>query len=269
MIDWTTTAIVAIAGLAGSGKTQWLRQQFQGKTVPVTYFAPRTVDCAIDRHCLALEFPHWQFLEEGQEIELIRAVEQGAIAILELGFYVALASGEELLKALEEAGFPCQRLAFVSEQIASSPWHDWADQLIEVPLPLPTNEIQVWRSPLRGQVFDPASLNIFWDELTAGAYGQIQRAKGIVEIIDGRAFYLDYVAGMADSFYRELPCELWLEGRPERFSGLEVVGTQLDGRQMAATIPDCCLNDELLAYYQGQIRRQRQQPDSKQQYAYT
>ncbi|ANV83172.1 hypothetical protein AWQ21_01465 [Picosynechococcus sp. PCC 7003] len=269
MIDWTKTAIVAIAGLAGSGKTQWLRQQFQGKTVPVTYFSPRTVDCAIDRHCLALEFPHWQFLEEGQEIELIRAVEQGAIAILELGFYVALASGEELLKALEAAGFPCQRLAFVSEQIASSPWHDWADQVIEVPLPLPTHEIQVWRSPLRGQVFDPASLNIFWDELTTGAYGQIQRAKGIVEIVDGRAFYLDYVAGMADSLYRELPCEPWLEGRPERFSGLEVIGTQLNEKQIADTILDCCLNDELLAYYQGQIRQQRQQSDLEQQYAYT
>ncbi|MEB3224413.1 MAG: GTP-binding protein [Synechococcus sp.] len=263
MIDWTKTALVAIAGQAGSGKTQWLRQQLQGHPEPITYFAPRTVDCAVDRHCLALDFPHWQFLEEGQELELIGAVEQGAIAILELGFYVALASGEQLLQTLAAAGYPCQRLAFVSDQMANSPWHDWADQIIEVPMPLPSPEIQVWRSPLRGQVFDPASLNIFWDELTAGAYGNIQRAKGIVEIVDGRAFYLDYVVGMADSLHRELPGETWLTGRPERFSGLEVIGTQLDGRQMADTLLDCCLNDELLDYYQAQIRQQQAIPEAE------
>lgn len=258
MIDWTKTAIVAIAGLAGAGKTQWLRQQLQGRLEPITYFAPRTVDCAVDRHCLALEFPHWQFLEEGQEFELVGAVEQGAIAILELGFYVACASGEQLLQTLAAAGYPCQRLAFVSAQMTNSPWHDWADQIIEVAMPLPPQELQVWRSPLRGQVFDPASLNIFWEELVAGAYGTIQRAKGIIEIFDGRAFYLDYVAGMAESHYRELPCKTWLTGRPQRFSGLEVIGTQLDGRQMADTILDCCLNDELLDYYQAQIRQQQQ-----------
>ena len=259
MIDWTKTKIVAIAGLAGAGKTQWLREQFQDQTIPVTYFAPQTTDCPVDRHCLSLEFPQWQFLEEGQELKLIEALQQKAIVVIELGFYVAPDSGEQLLKMLETEGFQCHRIAFVYDQMANSPWHVWADEIIEVAMPLPSRNLEVWRSPLRGQVFDPNSLNIFWEELTEGAYGDIQRAKGVVEIVDGRAFYLDYVSHDPESLYHELAVEQWLDGRPDRFSGLEVVGSKLEGQQMADTILDCCLNDELLDYYQAQIRQQIQQ----------
>ncbi|NJN73543.1 MAG: GTP-binding protein [Limnothrix sp. RL_2_0] len=268
MIDWTKTKIVAIAGLAGAGKTQWLREQLKDQTAAVTYFAPQTTDCPIDRHCLALDFPQWKFLAEGQELQLIEALQQGAIAVLELGFYVAPESGEQLLKTLEAEGFTCERFAFVSDQMANSPWHIWADDIIEVAMPLPSRNLEIWRSPTRGQVFDPDSLNIFWEELTGGAYGDIQRAKGVVEIVDGRAFYLDYVSHQPESLYRELAVKPWLDGRPERFSGLEVVGTKLDGKQIADTILDCCLNDELLDYYQAQIRQQIQQQQNKEAPAY-
>ena len=261
MIDWKNTKILAIAGLAGAGKTQWLREQFQQQepALSVTYFSPKTANCPIDRYCLNLEFPQWQCLDEGEELKLIESVQQGAIAVIELGFYVAPESGDQLLKVLEAEGFPCQRIAFVSDQMANSPWHSWADEIIEMPMPLPSRNLEVWRSPLRGQVFDPNSLNIFWDELVAGAYGDIQRAKGIVEIIDGRAFYLDYVSHNPDTLYHELNVEPWLDGRPERFSGLEVVGSKLDGDQIAETIVDCCLSDEILSHYQAQIREQIQQ----------
>ncbi|AFY39310.1 hypothetical protein Lepto7376_3070 [[Leptolyngbya] sp. PCC 7376] len=259
MIDWTKTKILAIAGLAGAGKTQWLREQLKDQSDEVIYFAPQTTDCPVDRHCLELDFPSWQFLAEGQELQLIEALQQGAIAVLELGFYVAPESGEQLLKTLEAEGFSCERFAFVSDQMANSPWHVWADQIIEVAIPLPARNLEIWRSPTKGQVFDPNSLNIFWEELTSGAYGDIQRAKGVVEIVDGRAFYLDYVSHKPESLYHELPVKIWLDGRPERFSGLEVVGTKLDGQQIADTILDCCLNDELLSDYQEQIRQQIQQ----------
>ena len=239
MIDWTKTKILAIAGLAGAGKTQWLREQLKEQDANVAYFAPQTDNCPVDRYCLGIEFPNWQFIAEGEELKLIEAGQKGAIAVIELGFYVAPESGEQLLTLLQSEGFSCQRIAFVSDQMANSPWHAWANEVVEVDMPLPSRNLEVWRSPMGGQVSDPESLNIFWEELTQGAYGDIQRAKGVVEIVDGRAFYLDYVSHSPETLYKDLKIEPWLNGRPERFSGLEVVGAKLDGQQMADTIVDC------------------------------
>ncbi|NJM47343.1 MAG: hypothetical protein HC860_15275 [Alkalinema sp. RU_4_3] len=80
----------------------------------------------------------------------------------------------------------------------------------------------VWHHDLTGQVLDPASLNLFWFELTEGAYGQIHRVKAIVEIVDGSAWQLSFNQG-EDPMETELPVERWLSGRPDRPSQIEVV----------------------------------------------
>jgi hypothetical protein len=56
-------------------------------------------------------------------------------------------------------------------------------------------------------------------------------------LADGRAFYFDFVAGIPDSTYTELTVPRWLEGRPQRFSGIEVVGIELDKDAIAKR---CC-----------------------------
>jgi len=112
----------------------------------------------------------------------------------------------------------------------------------------------MWQAPLTGQVFDPPSLDTFWQELTQGAYGRVQRAKGIFELADGQAFHFDFVGSLPGTAYTELPLPRWLEGRPHRFSGLEVVGQGLEEGAITATLKDCTLSDSLLAPHQASLQ---------------
>jgi hypothetical protein len=112
----------------------------------------------------------------------------------------------------------------------------------------------VWKQDLTGQVLDPASLNLFWSELTAGGYGVVQRVDAIVEIVDGSAWWLTFELG-SDPVETELPVERWITGRPTRPSQIEVVGEVLDSIGMAASLQACGLPDATLENYQAQLRR--------------
>jgi hypothetical protein len=112
----------------------------------------------------------------------------------------------------------------------------------------------VWRQDLTGQVLDSASLNLFWSELTAGAYGVIQRVDAIVEIVDGSAWWLTFEPG-TDPVETELPVERWISGRPTRPSQIEVIGDALDPIGMATSLQACGLSDAILENYQAQLRR--------------
>jgi hypothetical protein len=114
----------------------------------------------------------------------------------------------------------------------------------------------VWQHDLTGQVLDSASLNVFWFELTASAYGPVQRANAIVEVVDGSAWHLSFEQGH-DPVETELPVERWLTGRPTRPSSIEVVGLGLDIAAIATTLDQCGLSDAVLENYQSQIRGQR------------
>ena len=46
----------------------------------------------------------------------------------------------------------------------------------------------------------------------------------------------------------------WLEGRPDRFSGIEVVGWNLERKTIAQTVLDGCLSDGAIAQYQEQYK---------------
>jgi len=91
-------------------------------------------------------------------------------------------------------------------------------------------------------------------ELTGDAYGQVQRVKGIFELPDGRAFYVDFVEGLPGIEYTELSIPRWLEGRPDRFSGIEVVGWNLEQKIIAQTLLAGCLSDGAIAHYQEQYK---------------
>jgi hypothetical protein len=110
-----------------------------------------------------------------------------------------------------------------------------------------------WQQDLTGQVFDPASFNVFWFELRQGAYGQVQQSQGIVELLDGSAWQLSFLEGDLP-VETELPVERWLVGRPNRPSHLEVLGVGLAIDSLTSTLQDCTLSDELLANYQAQER---------------
>ncbi|MGF1676173.1 MAG: GTP-binding protein, partial [Rivularia sp. (in: cyanobacteria)] len=46
-----------------------------------------------------------------------------------------------------------------------------------------------------------------------------------------------------------------LEGRPQRFSGIEVVGGNLDEVMLKQTLSDCFLSDLLVKQFQQQVKQ--------------
>jgi Cobalamin synthesis protein cobW C-terminal domain len=245
--------VIAVAGPAGVGKTTWLRQHFLQER-PL-YFCPGVQPVPIDLTYVKAEFPTVEVLTNGQESQLFAAVGSSPI-LIEIGFQLDLGMITPLLDALA-----AERVAIVPSKSERTVWHDWA-QRVEVGVNLPAiamppqtgiaDQAQLWRAALTGRVFELASLEMFWFELTAGAYGQVDRVKGIFDLSDGLQSHFDFVQGVPNRF-TQVPVARWLQGRPQRFSGIEVVGHGLELEAIARTLHDCCLNDQAIAHYQAQL----------------
>ncbi|MCG9891481.1 MAG: GTP-binding protein [Thermosynechococcaceae cyanobacterium MS004] len=251
-----TAPINLVAGPSGSGKTSWIYTHFHSQQSPQALGAYLALGAQIpvDASYLATESPTLEVLDEAQRESIAAVVEmrlaEGAAIYVEIGFHI-----DPLALVLPFDPGLCHRVAVLPSSSEDLDLKNWADDVV------PAAEVyrdfsatQIWRSPLTGQILDPASLDTFWHELTQGAYGAVHRAKGIFDLVDGRAFYFNYVAGLPNTQYVELKVPRWLKGRPERFSGLEVVGEGFDQASIASTLGDCGLEDDAIAYYQAQIK---------------
>lgn len=247
--------IVAVTGPAGSGKTRWIREQIAKDPQPRCYFTPDMDGACIDRTCLATEFPELHIRTRGQEAELWALAESGFNVYIELPWYWELSSLEPLLNHLN-----CRRIAVVPQNDENAQIREWADRIIvghqgvEMIPELPDDELQIHRGLLTGEIVDWTSLTVFWFELIGGAYGRVKRAKGIFEIASGESIYGDFVSGIANSEFLALDLPKHLEGRPQRFSGFEIVGRDLERSQISATLKDCCLPDSHIQHYQQQLQ---------------
>jgi hypothetical protein len=240
--------ITVVAGPCGAGKTTWILQELAQASASAIYVTPGVGTVPIDAMRVAARFPQVDIFHRQPEAELRQRLVAGVPAYFELGFHLEM--DLPLLETL-----PHRRVALVADDEADSGWSLWADQVVRGnPSPVKRPAVQMWRAPLTGQVFDPPSLDTFWQELTQGAYGRVQRAKGIFELADGQAFHFDFVGSLPGTAYTELPLPRWLEGRPHRFSGLEVVGQGLEEGAIAATLKDCILSDSLLASHQASLQ---------------
>jgi Cobalamin synthesis protein cobW C-terminal domain len=251
IITIMNNTIVAVAGPPGSGKTSWIRQDALTRSAEsFLYFCPGTESVPIDATYLATEHSGVQILTTPGRQQLHQSLSGSAPIYLEIGFHLQLSSLEELLQDL-----PCERIAIVPPGSQQTDWQAWASQTaIGAASYLHLNSDQLWRSPLTGQVLDPASLSTLWYELSQGAYGTVQRAKGIFDLADGKALHCSFVAGLSPPDSTELNLPRWQQGRPDRFSGLEVIGTHLDQEALAQALTDCCLDDPTIAYYQQQLQ---------------
>lgn len=246
--------LIAVAGPSGSGKTTWIRQFFQDPNRLCIYLAPGVSETSVDLARIGYQFPWVQVISDHQTPAFFEAWAEDnlsdAVVYLELGFHLIL--DHPLLSAL-----PWHRVAVLPARLDATDWHAWADEVIpgqDTRMAKEADAASLWGTGLTGQVFDPASLDEAFIELTEGAYGDIHRAKGIFELPDGRAFYIDFVKGLSGIEYTELDLPRWLEGRPDRFSGIEVVGWDLQQKAIAQTLLDSCLTDDLLHHYQQQYK---------------
>jgi hypothetical protein len=248
----TIPTITVVAGCAGCGKTTWILQQLSrsfGKNL--VYLSPGTGNVPIDLTHLAADFPELKVYGDGQEIEFIKQLGSVGDIFIELGSHLEL---EALAPILD--GLTYRKVAIVPPQLQGSDYHGWAQQIVKGAT-IDTSIIpnKLWRVPTKGQVIDEESLNEFWYEVINGAYGAVVRAKGIFDVADGRSIYGDYVAGVPSGGFLELDLPRYLEGRPQRFSGVEVLGRDLDEPAMRQTLQDCCLSDALISQYQEQVKQ--------------
>lgn len=250
-------SITVVAGLAGCGKTTWICQQMQNLTSnqKIVYFSPGTGKVPIDQTRLAAEFPQIQVFLDGQEVEFMRQLATAEVVYIEMGFYLELNNMQQILDSLSY-----QAIAILPPKLPDSEYHSWADKIItgaNIDTGIISN--QLWRVPTIGQVIDEDSLHEFWYEVTHGAYGQVSRAKGIFDVADGRSIYADFVAGVPQTDFLELDLPRYLEGRPQRFSGLEILGNNLNESVMRQTLEDCCLSEIAVTQYQQQVQQILQQ----------
>ena len=243
----SSPSLIAVAGPSGSGKTTWISQFLRQPVVPTYYLCPGLGNASVDLAGIDYRFPWVQVIPDTEAQTVLHTLSEEAVVYLELGFYLDL--GSPLLTS-----FPCHRVAVLPPEIKSSQWQQWADEMItgNSVRSFESEQIpQIWNTSLTRQVFDPPSLETIWMEITSGAYGQVQRAKGLFELPDGALIQMDFVDALPGSEYRELNISRWLEGRPNRFSGMEVVGWNLEETTIKQILLDSCLSDHALSQYQS------------------
>ncbi len=188
--------------------------------------------------------------QDGQEDKISDLLNQGIPLIVEIPFYKNPAELQQLLQ-----DYDCTWIGIVPSMEQDSSAYLWADEVVEgLPVSEDLPSPHIWRAPLSGQVLDPASLEVFWFELLGGAYGQIYRAKGMIEMPDGQAIWCDYTINQSDKA-EELKYARNLNGRPNRLSGLEILGKDLDTKSLSQSLQDCWLSDASLSFYQHQLEQ--------------
>jgi len=241
--------LTLVSGPPGAGKTTWIRQQIELANEPSVYLNLGAGSAPIDATYLAAEMPELVALPEANWIPFLEAAMVDARTYVELGAAIDPAS-----LVLPDFVTQVQRIAILPPDVSETEWHTWADEIVPVAGASLLPSLHVWRSALTGQVLDPASLDTFWYELAQGAYGSVHRAKAVFDVADGRSLYYEITTGRSIPSPVGMKLPLWLNGRPDRFSGLEVVGAALQPEIIAYTLTDCCLDDGAIAYYQQQIR---------------
>ncbi len=237
--------IIAIASPSGAGKTHWIRQQLAQADRPVGYFSPQTDSVPIDAIYLQSEYPQLKLYQTGEEAELDKT-----ITYLEIPWHLDLAGIKPLLQT-----FNSHRVAIIPGATDSTELETWADEIIPGNnITNPTTVLQIHRGVLTGEILDFDSLATFWLELTQGAYGEVVRAKGIFDLVDGQIYYGDFTPGKSELEFKPLNLPRWLNGKPDRKSGFEIVGSNLDKAEIAQTVRDCCVSESAINYYQQQVK---------------
>lgn len=246
----------AVASPPGGGKTTWIAKQVEAlaqkhpQNRPL-YSALGGAGSVLDGILLASQCPNLDVLAQLPPEVLQDAITQ------QRPLFIEVDSSVDLAQLALPAALNIQNVALLPAGWRNQELEAWSDLLVPSEVTLATqpaiSKTQVCAIELRGQVFDPPSLDILWQEITGGAYGAVHRAKGIFCLADGPGVYFSYVKGHNSSSI-ELNLEPCLDGRPTYPSALQVMGHQLDSDAILATTQDCLLSDGLLQQHQAQLK---------------
>jgi hypothetical protein len=241
--------IIAVASPPGAGKTEWICQQIAQTNKPVGYFSPKTDSLPIDTIYLQSKYPQLKIYQTGEEAALLTESDQ-TITYIEIPWYLDLLGIEPLLTRLNS-----HRVAIISADANNTEFKTWADKVVlGNQITKLTTSWQIHRGVLTGEILDFDSLATFWLEMTQGAYGEVVRAKGIFDLEDGQIYYGDFMPNRPELEFKPLNLPRWLDGKPDRQSGLEIVGNNLEQAEIAQTIKDCCVPESAISYYQQQVK---------------
>lgn len=236
--------VVIVSGPPGCGKTSWILSRLREHRGPRAYRRldgvdpegrPLVLDGGLDA-----AFLHDQLADLGE---------------LPGGSPEAAADGQDLLAFIElplfQAGIPESLAAGLRPH---RHLHFGRDSELPRQHTLAFGALESWGVDLAQQVWDPASLNSCWFELVNGAYGDVYRAKALVNLPDGRGFLFNWMVSCSGTQFLPLQHVAPPHGRPLRLSRLVVQGKDLDTAGLQTTIADCLLSDAVLELQQAPRR---------------
>ena len=247
--------VCLVSGPPGCGKTTWMLETLRQHQGPCAYLRlegdrseglEQGVDGGIDLTWLKDQIPALTALQPSPSGESLH--HEAPLILIEVqqfrvpethGLDGYAASIRERLDALNLK--PDQILHFGRDSVLPT------DDTLEF------TKLEAWHVNLQGKVWDPNSLSSFWFELVNGAYGDVYRAKGLMNLPDGRAFFCNWMVSQQESQFLPLNSVAAASGRPERPSALVVQGKALDPGGIQSTIDDCLLSDDVLAMQQHQL----------------
>ena len=253
-LDMITTML--IAGPPGCGKTSWILNRLQSHPGPCGYLRlpgfpeedlPQAHDGGIDLTYLQYLCPG--LLDLSQSDLTVQSQQGPPLALIELPQFQP--PHQVGLEGLDPRLIPyLDALHLIPDQYL----HFGRDSELPVQDTLDFHNLETWSHNLTGSVWDPDSLNSFWFELVNGAYGDVYRAKALMNRPDGGAFFFNWMVSRSGSQFLPLQTMAPPDGRPERLSHLVLQGRGLNPAGIETTISDCLLSDAVLELQQSPLR---------------
>ena len=257
--------VCLVSGPPGCGKTAWALQTLQSHQGACTYLrlagdSPEGLeqgcDSGIDQAWLQDQIPS---LQSAQSIEQ----RQDNVADQQLTVIEVQQFRRPEHKGIDGYGAQVQAQLESLQLKPTQTLHFGRDPELPSQDTLDFSRLEAWHHSLSGCVWDPDSLSSFWFELVNGAYGDVYRAKALMNLPDGRSFFCNWMVSQQGSQFLPLNSTAAPNGRPSRTSELVVQGKALNPAGIQSTINDCLLTDEVLEMQQQQLRSQ--QPTTPQQ----